>query len=80
MTTVGIEDRVQAVLVRTLRLPPETLQGARMGNPAAWDSLGHMSLVAELEREFGVRFPTYSIPSLVTVPAIVEAVGTHGGR
>ncbi len=37
-----------------------------------WDSLGHMTLVANLERQFSVRFPVYAIAGLSSVEAIVR--------
>jgi acyl carrier protein len=73
-----LEERVRALITRTFRLLEEAAAGdLHMGDPPAWDSLGHMGLVAALEQEFGVRFPVYALPELVSVPAIVHALGTQ---
>ena len=75
METSILEERVRAVIARTLRLCEETAAGdLRMGNPPAWDSLGHMGLVAAFEQEFDVRFPGHVLPELVSVPAIMDAL------
>lgn len=70
-----IESRVRHIIALTFRLSPQAAQGElRMGNPASWDSLGHMELILELEKEFGVTFPNYVIAELVSVAAIVGAI------
>ena len=43
-----------------------------LGNPPAWDSLGHIRLVLEVEQEMGVRFITDRIPELTTLDALVR--------
>jgi acyl carrier protein len=61
--------------VGTLRLTGAESQTAlRMGGVPAWDSLGHMQLVLELEKEFGVAFPTYALADLTDVSAIVREI------
>jgi acyl carrier protein len=78
METSMLEERVRAVIARTFRLSEEAATGdLRMGNPPAWDSLGHMGLVAAFEQEFDVRFPGHVLPELVSVPAIMDAVNTQ---
>jgi acyl carrier protein len=75
MEATSLEGRVKSLIRRTFRLPddagPDELQ---LGDPPDWDSLGHMGLVAALEQEFGVRFPSYALAQLVSVEAIVEAL------
>ena len=39
-----------------------------------WTSLGHLQLVLELERSFGVTFEADDIAALASVAAIVEAL------
>ena len=34
---------------------------------AGWDSVNHLRLVMEVEREFGVKYPLERIPSLMTL-------------
>ena len=71
----SIEARVRAVIAQAFRLSSEEAQGElRMGNPAKWDSLGHMELVMKIEKEFGIQFPNFVISELVSVPAITRAI------
>ncbi|OLE54020.1 MAG: hypothetical protein AUG51_10375 [Acidobacteria bacterium 13_1_20CM_3_53_8] len=70
-----IEKRVRSVIAEMFHLSPQEAEGQLgMGNPAGWDSLGHMELVIQLEKEFGVTFPNFVLADLVSVPAIVRAV------
>ena len=74
---VAIEARVRNVIARMFQLSPQEAEGElRMGNPPSWDSLGHMELILQLEKEFGLRFPNFAIAELVSVPAIVTAIKT----
>ena len=43
-----------------------------MESVPGWDSLGHMNLVVELEREFGVSFPLYLLPEMLDMDSIVR--------
>ena len=45
---------------------------------ATWDSAGHMNLIAELEKEFGVQLTDDDVVELVSVEAIAEALARHG--
>jgi acyl carrier protein len=45
-----------------------------MGSTPGWDSMGHMSVVMEIEKEFNVRFPPYRLPELVDVPSIAKTL------
>ncbi|MBS2024569.1 MAG: acyl carrier protein [Deltaproteobacteria bacterium] len=40
----------------------------------AWDSLGHLNLVLELEREFEISLPPEVVEKLDSVGAVVRAV------
>ncbi len=43
-----------------------------------WDSLGHVTLVIELESVYGVSFGTEETMSLTSVAAIKSALQAHG--
>jgi acyl carrier protein len=73
-----LESRVRNVIVETFRLPPEAAKAdLRLSDPPAWNSLGHMELVAALEKEFQVRFPGYELPTLISLDAIVRELEKH---
>jgi acyl carrier protein len=72
--SADLEARVTAVIVRALRLPGSEAAPLKMGSTPGWDSLGHMSVVVGLEKEFGVRFQPFRLPQLTDVPAIVRVL------
>jgi acyl carrier protein len=73
MIAATLEADVRRVIAQTFGLSSEEASGdVRMSNPPAWDSLGHMDLVAALEKEFDVRFPVYALAELTSVSAIAK--------
>ena len=65
------EQRIQAAITRALGIKsPDSSVPLRMGSTPGWDSMGHMSVVMELEKEFNTRFPPYRLPELVDVASI----------
>jgi acyl carrier protein len=49
-------------------------------NVAGWDSLAHINLVSETEREFGVRFALGELESLRNVGDMVDLIAKKLGR
>lgn len=45
-----------------------------MGATPGWDSMGHMMVVMEVEKEFQTSFPPFRLPELTDVPSIARAV------
>ena len=74
-----MQPRIAAVLARTFKIPAETVN-AESGphSIAAWDSAGHMNLVLELEKEFGVRFADDDVVEMISVEAIAAALQRLG--
>lgn len=48
-------------------------------NLPAWDSVGHLNLILELEDVFGIRFPSEEIPTANTVGRLQEAISRQTG-
>ncbi len=70
-----VESKVRAVIGQTFGLSPtETAGELRMGDPAAWDSMGHMQLIVGLEEACNWSCPGHQIAELVDVPTIVDAI------
>ena len=70
-----IDARVRNTLARVFRLSSaELATDLQMGLHPSWDSMGHMQLIVEIEREFGLRFPTYEIAELLSTEKIINAV------
>lgn len=70
-----IEQRVQDAVSRALgiRAADQTMT-LRMGATPGWDSMGHMMVVMEVEKEFQTSFPPFRLPELTDVPSIARAV------
>ncbi len=49
-----------------------------VGDLDAWDSLGHLRLMMEIEHEFNVRFSTEQIRRLTSLADIQNALPTEG--
>ena len=76
MTTENtIEQRIRGAVTRALGIrPADPAVALRMGTTPGWDSMGHMTVVMELEKEFKTTFPPYRLPELVDIPSIAKAV------
>jgi acyl carrier protein len=78
--SAATEGRVRGVIARTFNLSAEQAKGPlAMNQLPAWDSLGHMQLVAALEQEFGLTFPAYAVSELTSVEAIVGVIAQEQG-
>ena len=71
----AIERRIEETVVRALGISPSGAKAPlRMGSTPGWDSMGHMMVVMEIEKEFNTRFPPYLLPSLVDIPSIAKMI------
>jgi acyl carrier protein len=75
--TSDSDQRVREALARIFELPVSEVTNLSMGLHPRWDSMGHMQLIMEIEKEFGLRFPTYEIAELLSTDAIIKAVARH---
>lgn len=70
-----MEERIYRLVAKVLEIDPaRVVPGFSRNHAASWDSLRHIQLVMELERDFGVTFDLDEIPTLTTVEAITDAV------
>jgi acyl carrier protein len=69
-----VEQRVENAVMLALGTRPNASIPIRMGSTPGWDSMGHMMVVMQLEKEFQISFPSYLLPNLVDLPSIVKAV------
>ena len=70
-----ILDRLQPLFRDVLDNPTLTLTRASNGhNVAGWDSLAHITIVSETEREFGVRFALGELESLKDIGDMVDLI------
>jgi acyl carrier protein len=44
-----------------------------------WDSLTHINLIVEIEREFGIKFTTREIAGLTNVGELMDLISRKAG-
>ncbi len=75
-----ILDRLQPLFRDVLDNPTLVVtRGSSGHNVPGWDSLAHINLVAETEREFGVRFALGELETLKNVGDMVDLIATKLG-
>jgi acyl carrier protein len=76
-----VSGALEAAFDRALELPAGSDHEALVYRESeGWDSLGHMTLVTELEYAFGVELATEEIVALTTFPAAREILRRHGAE
>jgi acyl carrier protein len=69
------ENQIRKVLCDILGIPlQEAPADLKMGAHPRWDSLGHMNVILEMEKKFGVHFPSYLLAQLTSVEALTRAI------
>ncbi|CCH27478.1 acyl carrier protein [Actinosynnema sp. NPDC047251] len=62
---MSIDDRLRTVFVDALQLDDDVdVENLKYRDIDAWDSVGHMALVAAIEDEFDVQFETEQVIDL----------------
>ncbi len=70
--TVDTEKFKQCV-VRSLKLRKHDYRpDMRIGDIEQWDSVAHLDLLSEIEREFGVRFNLDEMATLTSLPELLQ--------
>ena len=64
--------RFQRCVTRSLKLADgEYRPDLRIGDIEQWDSVAHLDLMSEIEREFGVRFDLDEMTTLTSLPELL---------
>ena len=72
---------LEAAFDRAFELPAGTDHEALVYRESeGWDSLGHMTLVTELEDSFGIELETDDIVELTSFPAVREILRRYGAE
>lgn len=70
-----LNPRLISIAAKTLNVPETSLTpDTGVGDLDAWDSLGHLRLMMELEQAFHVRFSTTQIRELTSLVEIQSAL------
>ena len=74
-----LESRVREVVAETFSVSVDSVSECTEPNDVPhWDSLGHMNLIAEVEKAFGVTFEVDEITEAINVGAIVKLLREKG--
>ena len=66
-----LSEMVQQALAQALNVDPNEIEAeTQFGDLPQWDSMGHMEVLVELEKNFGVEISAETITDLVSVPLI----------
>jgi hypothetical protein len=64
--------RFQRCVTRSLKLTDGQYRpDLRIGDIEQWDSVAHLDLMSEIEREFGVRFDLDEMTTLTSLPELL---------
>lgn len=72
---MAIADQLRAVFVESLQLDDDVdVENLKYRDIEAWDSVGHMALVAAIEDEFDVQFETDQVIDMSSFAVAVDMV------
>jgi len=75
MQTLDVRDRLRGLMARLFRCDElEIRDSTGPGDLPGWDSLGHVSLMTELQREFGVHVPVEDALEMESFDDLVQIV------
>ena len=70
-----IESRVQEVMRRVLQLPELVVTRSLTAKDVVeWDSLAHINLIIEIERQFEVQFDLDELESMQNVGILIDVI------
>ena len=75
----SVAERIKQVMAVTFNVPESDIQDdATQQDIAAWDSIGHANLLLSLEDELGTTLSDDVMPTLTSVPKLVEYFSQPG--
>jgi acyl carrier protein len=75
----SVAERIKQVMAVTFNVPESDIQDdASQQDIAAWDSIGHANLLLSLEDELGATLSDDVMPTLTSVPKLVEYFSQPG--
>ncbi len=73
--------RLASLIARALKTDAASVTAASGPDTIpAWDSAGHLNLILELEKEFGVQFDDDEVVEMISGEAIAAALARHGAQ
>ncbi len=82
-STDDLRSRLKTMMANLFRCEPSELTDSTgPGDVAGWDSLGHVSLMSEIENEFKLHVPVedaLEVASIDDLVAILQRLSTEAG-
>ena len=76
---MSLNDRLRGVFVDALQLDDDVdVENLKYRDIEAWDSVGHMALVAAIEDEFDVQFETEQVIDMSSFKVAVDMLKNKG--
>ncbi len=73
-----LDERVREVVAETFDLDPREIgPDASAQTLAAWTSLAHLRLMANIEQAFGLRLTMDEMTTMTNIPAIVQVLAVR---
>lgn len=80
MLKMTVEERLRRVVAQTLGVAEgDVLANASSQTLAAWTSLAQLTLMAQVEEEFGLTFSMEEMATLSDFRSLCSKVGDYGG-
>lgn len=75
MSRAEIFEKLNALFAEVLNLPEVNLQERTTADEVdGWDSLAHITLIAEIEDQFDMQFPMKSVLTMKNVGELVDII------
>lgn len=79
MAEEAVDERVRTIISNIFNTPADEINaGSSPETIEAWDSMGHLMLILELEQEFGIQIPPEEVEKMTSVGAVRQALARCG--
>lgn len=70
-----MEEKIKSVIAKVLEVDIDDIENdLAIGDIPEWDSLHHVTIIAELEKEFGVKFSQDDLADMEDVSDIISFI------
>ena len=74
------QHRIKNIVAHVLKIDADSLNlDSGVTRTQAWDSLKHIEIVVEVEKQFGIRFESDIITRIETVRELIECIESGSG-
>lgn len=78
---MNVEERIRKLMAKILEVEESEIEeDSAIGDIASWDSLHHLAIIAEIEKEFQIQFTPDVLMDMEDFSDIVNAVKERAGN